>query len=368
MSRSGAIGIVGATGDVGAHVVKVLRGWGIGRLRLGGRNVSAAAKSDDLGPDVEHQTVDFLDDGSLARFVDGCRIVVNCAGPSSLVADRVVRAARRVGADYVDSAGDDALHGVLDPADFTAHTAVLSAGLRPGLTALLPLWAARQEFDSVVGLEAYCGVRDLFTRVAAADYLHGSEDQTAQPLAAWRNGRRPRVLTRRTEMSLPYFPAEVTALPILSTESERLAQTLGLASGDWYAVVSGEHVGAAFDRVRTLDREDAIATLCRASRLDLAGRDPHVVLLTQLDGMAGGERRTRTVVLRGNGNGAVTGAMTALTVLAVDRREVPAGRHYAAEVLDPAVTLSRLTETGAANVSVLDAGINELTVVEEGAL
>jgi hypothetical protein len=105
-----------------------------------------------------------------------------------------------------------------------------------------------------------------------------------------------------------------------------------------------------------------------ASALDLAGREPHVVLLVQLEGVRTHELITRTVVLRGRSNGEVTGAITALAVLAVDRKEVPPGNHFAADVLDPVLTLSRLAELGVAEPVVFDGAIDRLAVVEEGAL
>jgi hypothetical protein len=320
------IGVVGATGKVGSHAVRVLRTLDAGPLRAGGS-----------------RDVDFRDPSSLDRFAEGCRVLVNCAGPAYLVGDRVAQAAARAGADHVD-ASDSEL-------SFVDDRMIVGAGLQPGLTGLLPRWLARREFDTVHGLVAHLGVLDRFTATAAADYL-AAEDGEA--LAAWRDGRRPGSLTRRADVTLPFFPDEVSLLPYLNAESVRVAEELGLARGDWYTAVSGEHVRAAFDRARSLDRADAVAALCRASALDLAGREPHVVLLARMDGVRAGEPVTRTAVLRGPGNGALTGALVALAVLAVIRREVPVGRHFAADVLDPEVTIARLAECGVAEPLVVD--------------
>ncbi|MFD9735285.1 hypothetical protein [Umezawaea sp. NPDC059074] len=323
------IGVVGATGEVGSHAVRVLRDLDVGPLRLGGSR------------DVDHR-----DDGSLDRFAAGCRVLVNCSGPAHAVGDRVARAALRAGAGYVDASEVDG-------------PGVTGAGLRPGLTGLLPRWLARREFDAVHGLVAHLAVLDRFTATAAADYLHASD---SEPLAAWREGKVSGVLTRRTGVALPFLADEVTLLPHLGREEERLAAALKLARGDWYTAVSGEHVRTAFDRARTLDHADAVAALVRASALDLAGREPHVVLAVRLDGVSGSEPITRTAVLRGRGNGELTGALTALAVLAVDRGEALSG--FAAEVLDPEVTLARLAECGIASPFVVEGELS----VEEGAL
>ncbi|MFJ8911682.1 hypothetical protein [Amycolatopsis sp. NPDC102389] len=315
------IGVVGATGEVGSHTVRVLRALDAGPLRTGGS-----------------RDVDVLDEASLDRFAQGCRVLVNCAGPAHLVGDRVARAAAHAGAGHVDASDPEGAA--------VGGTAVIGAGLQPGLTGLLPRWLARREFDTVHGLVAHLGVLDRFTRTAADDYLAGAEHGEA--LAAWRRGRRSGVLTRRADVTLPFFPGEVSLLPYLTEESAKVAEHLGLDRGDWFTAVSGEHVRAAFDRVRSLDRADAVTALCHASELDLAGREPHVVLLMRMEGVRAGHPVTRTAVLRGRGNGALTGALTALAVLAVLRREVPPGRHFAAEVLDPEVTIARLGECGVA--------------------
>lgn len=321
------IGVVGATGEVGSHAVRALRALGVGPLRVGGS-----------------RDVDFRDPRSLDRFAAGCRVLVNCAGPAYLVGDRVVQAAARAGADHVDASDPEG--------SFVDGRVVVGAGLQPGLTGLLPRWLARQEFDTAHGLIMHLGVLDRFTAAAADDYLAAADDGEA--LAAWRDGRRSGVLTRRTGETLPFFPGEVSLLPYLNAESVRVAETLGLTRGEWYTAVSGDHVRAAFDRARSLERADAVAALCRASALDLVGREPHVVLQARMDGVRAGETVTRTAVLRGRGNGEVTGALTALAVLAVIRREVPVGRHFAADVLDPEVTIARLTECGVAEPFVVD--------------
>ena len=298
-------------GDVGGPTAACLAGLGV-PVRVGGRDPARA--------DV---VTDYRSPESLRRFASGCRVVVNCAGPSREVGDRVACAALDAGAAYVDAAGDDPLHDAL-----TAFpgTAVLSAGLSPGLTGLLPRWAGGGQAKTLV---SHLAVLDRFTPTAAADYLDG----VTEPLAAWRDGRpAPGALTRRTA-DLPFLPGRATLLPHLSPEARRTAVALGLDTGEWWSVLTGSHVLAAFDSAH--GRSDAVAALCRASDLDLAGRSPHVVLSVETD-------PGRSVVLRGTGNGPLSGAVCALTAYAVLLGEVPPGRHFAADVLDPDTTITRL--------------------------
>lgn len=368
-----SIGVLGGYGDVGGASVRQLLSLELGPLRIGGRDVEAARRFVDELPagHVEYQVVDFRDEASLTRFAAGCHILLNCAGPSHAIGDRAARAAVSVMADYVDVAGDDVLHGLLNESEYLEHkrVAVLSAGLQPGLTGLLPRWAAQREFTKVHSLISYFGLLDHFTEVAADDYLQGVVDKVSEPLAAWRDGHRSAVLTRRRNVAVPFFPRAATVLPYLNAEGERLAAALGITRADWYTVLTGRHIGTAFDRARTLERREAAATLRRASLLDLAESAPYVVLLVQLDGLRDGVPITRTMVLRGQRNAELTGAVAALTTLAVHQGELPYGCHFAATALEPQVAADRLIENSAVtSLTILDDAIEALGVTEEGVL
>jgi NAD(P)-dependent dehydrogenase (short-subunit alcohol dehydrogenase family) len=357
------IGVVGGYGDVGAPACRRLAAAGF-RVRIGGRNGAAARElADALGAD--HRRVDWTDPSTVEDFAAGCEVLLNCSGPSYLIGDRLARAAIRVGADYVDAAGDDSLHGVLDHTQLAAsgRTAVLSAGLRPGLTGIVP-HALTVGFETAE-LTVSFGLRDRFTATAAADYLHVLREGATRPLAAWRDGPCDGVLTRYTAADLPFFPGEATVTPLLSPEDERVARTLGLRRGEWYSVVGGAHVREAFDRVHALGTEAAVEMLCRASRLDLSGRAPAVTIVVRTQGSLAGVPACETTVVSGAGNAEVTGAVAAYTVLAVVRAEVPPGLHYAADALDPVRALEWLQADGVIRAQHLDALSDE---IEDGAL
>lgn len=352
------IGIVGGYGTVGTHAAHLLAEAGAGPLRIGGRNlVKARRAAATLPGTAEAAVVDIADDVSLAAFVDDCEVVVDCAGPSNQTAGRVARAAR---AHHVSTGGDTAAGHA------GTRCAVFAAGALPGLSGLLPRWLAAQEFADVHRLTCYAGVLDRFTPTGAEDYLHDVLGGGHEPLAAWREGRRPAALTRRPAITLPFFPREVGVVPYLDAEGEHLARALALTDGRWYTVLDGEHLGVALDAARTLPRADAVARLCRAAALDTAGRTPYVIMLVQLDGTAAGREITRTAVMRSAGIAELTGAMTAAATLAVLNGEVPAGTWRAAEVLDPSATITRLRP--ACELTVLDAPIDQLATVEEGVL
>ncbi|GAB7529032.1 saccharopine dehydrogenase NADP-binding domain-containing protein [Pseudomonas sp. 3A(2025)] len=365
------IGITGASGDVGMASVQALLSLGLHDLRLGGRDPHKGARCLALlrqqwpQARLDWATVDLNDAPALAAFACGCEVLLNCAGPSWRVADRVAQAAMKADAHYVDAAGDINL----DPTPWHRRSAVLGAGLQPGLTGLMPRWLAAQAFTGVRGLSSYFGLRDHFTAVAADDFLQGASDGSSEPLAAWHHGRCSRVLRRRRDVRLPCFPGPVHVLPYLNLEGERLARDLHLETGQWFNVMTDGHVLKALDQAHNLPRDDAVQRLCTASRLDLSGQPPFVTLLLQLDGFCDGQARTRSLVLSGAGNAALTGAMAAATVVSVLEGEIRTGCHDAAQALPPAATVERLQRTSAIRaLNLLEHPLDHLQHAEEGCL
>ncbi|GAA1072844.1 saccharopine dehydrogenase NADP-binding domain-containing protein [Nocardiopsis composta] len=369
------IGVVGASGAVGEAAARWLHALGRTRLRLGGRrSAPLAALAAELGDGAEAVPVDADSPESVRAFSSGCRVVLNCAGPSYRIADRVARAALPTGADYVDVTGDTPVHdGLSGSAEMRRRTAVLSAGVLPGLSALLVRWyAAEHGLERMAG---YAGGLERCTEAAAGDLLlslPGAADPAAvfgEPLAAWRDGAvAPRALRAADGAHAPGFPGPAFVQPFLTGEARRLAAALGLRELEWYGVHPGEHARAvlagAAGRPLT-DPAAAAARLRRAADLDLAGRTPYYRLVYLLTGPSG---RRHTMIARFADSYRATGRVGAHTADALARGELPPGVHHAADVLDPAAAVAGLfADPGTGTLRLLD-GVPGAEPAEEGAL
>ncbi|MBU6535671.1 saccharopine dehydrogenase NADP-binding domain-containing protein [Streptomyces mayonensis] len=361
------IGIVGASGAVGHHAAAALARAGAGPLRLGARRPEAIRVRAD-GADVETRAVDALDAASLAGFSAGCRVVLNCAGPSYELKDTVAGAALAAGADYVDVLGDDPVHEALTAAGAVpaGRAVVLSAGTVPGLSLLVHrrlTELAEQDATRATRLVAYAGGLERATATVAADILLSLDvggaggERYGQPLAAWRNGRRvPRALRVNEDAEVPHYPQRVALQPLLTAEIERGARATGLAEAEWYNVFPGSQVRALFTALPTLpvdtpeQREDLVRRIIRAGEIDLAGAEPYYRLVLTLSG----PDRRRTAVVRTDDSYRLTGAVAAHTVRSLVDGRIPPGLHFAGDVLEPAGTIDELTRTGAADFSVYE--------------
>jgi hypothetical protein len=167
-------------------------------------------------------------------------------------------------------------------------------------------------------------------------------------------------------VDLPFFPDPVHAYPYLATETQRLARRLGLTDVSWYSVFAGLRV---IDLLRSpaafgADRTAAARALCEAAALDAFGAEPYQVFALQLDGGRGGAAPVRSLVLRASGASALTGAVAAVTAMAVTDESWPVGVYHAGEALDPQRTVRALRRLDAATVAVLDTPVDEAQDLE----
>jgi hypothetical protein len=370
------VGILGAFGAVGRRVAHRLQASSMLRLRLGARDPDAVRQmiQDPLYGYAECMQTDIGDPASLASFCESCQVVVNCAGPSFRIMDRVALPALAAGADYVDPGGDEPVYFRLAvPGSMpTGRIAILTACMMPGLSGLLPRFLARQGFDRTTRLTAYVGGRGDLTKAGAADYILSLASSGRDSLAAWRNGARVvRALKPLVEVDLPFFPSGVTAHPFLSYETERVARSLQLEEVSWYNVFEGGRMLSALGRLQgaaaEADLSTAIKTLVHAAELDRFGRLSYQLFVLQLEGQTGGRPLRRTLMLRGTDAHDLTAAITTRAVTAMLNGEVQPGLHFAADALSPEIVNTLRDDPSVTAFENFDtAGIE--TDIEEGAL
>ncbi|WP_129663555.1 saccharopine dehydrogenase NADP-binding domain-containing protein [Phytoactinopolyspora endophytica] len=368
------IAVAGATGSVGRWAVTELNRMGLGPLRLGGRRADELEQIAAEIPDAQPFTFDLEDPDSVVRFCAGCAVVLNCAGPSYLILDKLARAAIAAGAAYVDVSGDEPVHRRLTSADF-AGTAVLSAGMLPGLSSLVPRWMAT-EMDKVDSLSTYIGGLERCSPSSATDMIlsmHTDDgDGYGHALAGWRHGRlEEKVLGPAKDVEVPFFPDRVSVHPFFSGESARLATAIGVDSMDFWNVFVGDRLVTSFTRMRGRpvageEMERAVAELTRAAELDLFGREPYYALVFRMTGVVDGHSVVRTAAMRTADAYRLIATVGALVVHAVVEGNVGRGVSYAADVLDPGWVVAAVRRSPA--VTAFELVLDAEPAMEEGAL
>ncbi|MBV9449450.1 MAG: saccharopine dehydrogenase NADP-binding domain-containing protein [Streptosporangiaceae bacterium] len=373
------IGILGAEGAVGGAVARALAGTdgttpGLdARLRLGTRRPEAVPRLGRWFPGrAEAVCADVRDDASLAGFCAGCRVVINCAAPDAQHRSRAAAAVLRAGADYLDPGGGDALRGQLEGLA-AGRTAVLGAGVHPGLSALIPRWLAAQGLGFPLVLTSYIGTRDRMTRASATEFLLSLTEGHGEAHAMWRAGaRHSHALEPLHETDLPFFPPAVLAYPYLTFEAERLARQLGLDEARCYYVFeSSGKILTVLSRLggRLLadaDVDTLVDELIQAADIEMFARKPAQQLVFQLDGEQSGQRASRVAVLRASNTYELTATVLTLVVTEILAGTLPGGASFAAETLDPRVVTRLEGMPGVIGMHVLDRPLRAYAHVDQG--
>lgn len=368
MRATPLIGVLGGYGAVGSVAARCLAAEGF-RLRIGGRSEARGAALAAELTGTEAMPVDATDAASIARFSAGCDTVLNCAGPAYELGALPRQAVLAAGAHYVDVM-DGAAAAFTPPAD---RVAVLSAGLLPGLSGLLPrlLTAGLSE----VSFAGYYVTLGKFTHTGAMDYLLSMDRGYGTALAEWRDGSVVSgALDVEPDCEIVGIPRRVTAYPYLTTELVRQARHLGLTAARWYNAFDGEHGLRVLNRSRASGNQTAAAAvateLVQASALDVLGRAPYHVLFGTVDGLS--EDRIplrRTALIRAEDGNALTGIVGAVTTREVARGRIAPGCHEAAEVVAVDLVLDAIRQHLAdAVVSISETPSAAQVAVEEGVL
>lgn len=336
------VGIIGASGDIGRRITPALAATLADQSRpatvvLAARRPEAI---DDPAPAlparvrIERTELDLRNRDALARFACGLDLVVNAAGPSHDRAATTAAVVLQAGADYVD-VGGPADTGAAHVPPVAGRTALFHAGALPGASGLLPRWMLHRH-PAAQSLTVITGGRGSFTQAGAEDYLAGIEHGDAEPLAAWRDGRRvSRAAARQPRVDLDEFPDPVALFPYFDADAEEIARTSDIADATWYSAMVGDGVVDALRLAGGMGLQAGSTWLRDASVAMLAGSKPYVVILVTAD--------TERALLHAPGEAVLAAEVAAAAAAEVLAGRVSVGVHTAARALDVERVLTTLT-------------------------
>lgn len=343
------IGILGASGSVGSAALACLREDR--NLVLRAAYYTHPPQHPDKSERLSWSRVDIYDDSSLARFCRGCTVVLNTAGPSMIIGDRIARAADQAGAHYADAFGGGLLASRLQADPLSPDRYVIhSAGIYPGLSELLPRWLADIHFDNVQSLHGWSGGREACSAAAAADVLLSTQQGFGLAGAIWKDGHRmTNAMTAEDFADLPGFPGRVLVQPFLSEELEQTARYLNLHNAKWGNVMASARAleaiahwsrrlslhpkSASTGKYQNLLKQ-AVDDLAEIARLDLIGQTPYYRLVIELEGSVSGEPRRLRAVLKATDSYRISGAVAANAVSLMINKPPQAGTYRADSVLN----------------------------------
>lgn len=359
------IGIIGASGAVGRVATEMLAGTDGATLVLAGRRMTPElAQLRDRRPAaarVETVTLDVLDARALARFADGLSLIVNCAGPSCAIGDRVARTALAVQADYLDPGGYDplahALQALHDESTAKGLRMVFNAGLFPGLSGVFAAFLTASFPDRIDRLEcAYVGT-DRWSLASALDIIDSLGDFGAERPAGYLCERTHKTVAFRKAVRRldPGAGLPRTAVALIHCEEiARLAKAEDIPTVLVWGGNHGRMSGLVLAGAKLLAlhrgrrrRMAAARALAWASGVDAHAQRPAFVILCTLDGMLDGKPTRVTGRMQVGDTYLATGRVAGLAaqmLLAPDR--IAPGVAMLHEAVAPAPFLTALRAYG----------------------
>lgn len=275
------VGILGASGKVGGGAVDTMLAATDFPVVLGGRNLEKLRERyQHAEARIEFMYADVYDSDSLGRFCEQCAIVINCAGPSKQILDRVAAASIRHRAHYVDVSGDEHLYKRLlnrqRDIEEKQLSCIVSAGVYPGLSEIFPAYIAETCFDDVDSLELFFAGNGDFSLHAAYDIVCSIQEDTGLGMAYCKNGETSRI-DRPIHRSyrLPSPAGEREAYPILHHEFLAAARAYRFTSALFYNTYEDPSILNKFVMIKALEQYKTEAQKQASARMLVEQFDAH---------------------------------------------------------------------------------------------
>lgn len=332
--RRKVVVVLGATGSVGKNVIRFLSPFV--DIRAASRRATLKSQSG-----ITAYQLDLSDEAALRRCCDGCDMLVNCAAPGIEAEEKVAHIACELGIDYVDPGGDEQLYAALASQTAAGQSCILSAGMLPGLSGVLPRLLAA-EFDSLTHLTGYVLSHEPFSYGGAKDFLASLDNGFGITGLSLQNDQLQPCSSPGKRL-LPLACTSAQALPYMSSEWQRLSRSLRVSEAAWFNLYPhGELFDWLGDVRSNLSLVEGLASetrriekLVALSVADFASLPTQHVLAIEASGWRDGAQRTRSLVVCAQQGAELTGAVTAFTALQRLQDLLPDRLHFAADVLSP---------------------------------
>ena len=229
------IGILGASGRIGQKTLELLlekkhieQDY---KLLVGVRQPEKMSDKVKENMACQIMRVDILNDIHLTEFCKSCDLVINTAGPSSALLDRVVQFCLKEKTHYVDPSGDyDVVRRIEKmQTQRQAHDLVflMAAGCYPGLTELYPAYIAESYFNKTSDLSVYFSGLGILSQNAAWDIIESMKKKEGKAMVYWdQSGLKPLNAQAMKDIDHHDKVKNLVKFPVISPHFEGLCDQL----------------------------------------------------------------------------------------------------------------------------------------------
>lgn len=216
------IGILGANGTIGLLLQKLLLKENLNvEVILGGRNLEISKNQ---------KKVDVFNSESLKEFVEQVDLLINCAGPTFLITEKILKVVVPLGKDYIDAFGW-MKHNIMEG---ISSRIVLNNGCVPGMLGILVRYMISEDIDDV---KVWTGGRETGGKGALGDILLSSINgygKSGYFINNFEIVKEEKVID--SKYKIENMPEEVYVQRFLSNEIQKLAECFKLKNISEYKV------------------------------------------------------------------------------------------------------------------------------------
>ncbi|MFS0554777.1 saccharopine dehydrogenase family protein [Brevibacillus sp. 179-C9.3 HS] len=254
------IGILGATGVVGSAAVHTILSRTNHQIVLGGRN---PGKLSELFPGMEDRLeclqVDVFAEEELDDFCGRCDLVINCAGPSKQIVDKVADGCLKHAIHYVDVSGDEHLYQQLltrkQEIEEKGLSFIISAGVYPGLSEVFPAYVAEKDLDEIDLLEVFFAGQGSFSLNAAYDIVCSIEEDTGWGMYYCKQGEVKKIDGPfHRNYTFPHPAGKRDTYPVMTREFSQMASHHHIASAYFYNSYQSNAILNQFVMIKALQQ------------------------------------------------------------------------------------------------------------------
>lgn len=266
------IGVIGGYGNIGREVIQLLTKRGYERITVGSR------RQNPENP-ISWSYVNIEEEESLLHFMNRHFIVINTAGPSSLLSLKAAECALKSGCHYIDC-GYNREVTRLSVKD-KAQCMLYNMGSVPGFSELLPL-VFQGDLLRPQRFRHFYSITGKFTQTAAIDFMAG--------IFNGNGGVSLRTAGKIPEISeiQPFYKNAERMIPYENADTARVQEMMNGVEAQWYHVICGSNINAFYKNLvkrYAQDREKLAADLCLAAELDHMLLPSQVTFLLEMEGI-----------------------------------------------------------------------------------
>lgn len=249
------IGIIGSTGSVGRAALNLM----IKVIKIKEVEILVGVRDKKKLKDISNINVEKLDifnEEELISFCEKCNVLINCAGPSSKILDKIALVCLKTKTNYVDVSGDLNLINRLNKLNKEFESddlfCIHSAGVYPGLSEVFPLYLASLYNPSM--MKVYFSGNSNISHNAAIDIVKSIQFDEGKGMYYLRNSVLEKLDKFKIEEMLPSPIGNAFCFPIINEAFEHCMKKKNIEEIYFYNTFKCQEIIMCMMNIKALEK------------------------------------------------------------------------------------------------------------------